>query len=53
MIKDDPSPNFARIFAQRPDLEPPGYKETVKTALEATRRRKETQDAIRNQKKKR
>jgi hypothetical protein len=32
-----PAPDWAAIFARRPDLEPPGYEETVAT-MKATRK---------------
>jgi hypothetical protein len=50
MIKNDPSPDFARIFARRPDLSPPGYEEAVQAAVEARIERKKIEEEIRNQK---
>lgn len=53
MIHNDPSPNFASIFARHPELSPPGYEETVKAAIAARAERKKIEEEVRNQKGKR
>ena len=53
MIKNDPNPNFDRIFARRPDLEPPGYKNAVAGAVKAQEEKAKMAEEIRASKSKR